>query len=505
MKRLATIAAAAAVAMMLGCGSSYAPPQGEVTGAPAAPLGRVLDLDIVLPHLQTAAGRPRGATLTATLSIEGNGEGRHAASIVLRAATAGGMPVTPGDLSNGKTFVTESGGRFQTTRIGPLRIDGGTFELLLQGSSSDGGWTIAGESWESQSGLTGTFSASRRHRFLVTTSDFGFSGAVALVSRRGGELVVEQPLALASPDPALRRSGAAVFVINRLSFDNLQRLDPQRQFTTSWQAGVGGGSNPHDVLLWSDAKAYVSRYEPPFDDLAVIDPRGGAHRGTIPLDAAADNQDGTPRADQLLAVGGELFVGVQNIDRTFTRYGSGRLAVIDPQQDRLVQVIELPGKNPGVLRALVEPDGRERIYVALAGVFPGLLPQELSGGVAVVDVRARLFERWALSDDDAGGNVAGLALASAQLGYAVISGEDYRQRVIAFDPSTGTVLRTVAAGQEFIPEIEVDGGGVLVVPDRSFNTPQICLYAIPGGVHDLETPLGCARLSAPPFAIEPLD
>ncbi|MFN7964095.1 MAG: hypothetical protein U0V87_00170 [Acidobacteriota bacterium] len=492
--------------LVSACGKSYQPPQGEVTGRPSAPLGRVIDTNVLLPHLVVDARGGRGVTLEMTLRIDGIGDGRHEARYTIGKATAAGGNAQIEDLSNGKTIVTESAGSFQTGRIGPLRVGNTSFELLLQGIASDGGWNLQGSSWESQSGLEGTFTGWRRHRFLVTSSDFAFAGSVALIElRRGVEIAVSENLSMASADPYLRQTGGALFVINRLTFDNLQRLDPESNFATSWQAGVGSGSNPHDALWIDRDRVYVSRYEPPFDDLLVLDPHGGRSVSTIPLDALADNGDATPRADQLCAVGDTVFVGLQNIDRSFTRYGSAKLAVVDSRRDALEQAITLPGKNPGALRAVTGDDGRPRVYVALAGIFPGLLPQELSGGVAVVDVNNRSFERWALDDDVAGGNIAGLAVHSSRLAYATISTASYQQRVIAFDPQTNTVLRTLSSSNEFVPELEIDSAGVLAVPDRSFERPQVCLYAVPAAGQDVEARLGCARLNAPPFAIEPLD
>jgi len=99
---------------------------------------------------------------------------------------------------------------------------------------------------------------------------------------------------------------------------------------------------------------------------------------------------------------GTVFVGIQDIDRTFTRYGEGRLAVIDPVTDEVVGSIPLGGKNPGALEVLVDAEGRSKIYVALSGIYPGLVERELSGGVFVVDVTNRAVERVALDDDDAG-------------------------------------------------------------------------------------------------------
>jgi len=326
---------------------------------------------------------------------------------------------------------------------------------------------------------------------------------VALVKNR--EVVIRRNLVTVSSDPVLRRTGRAVFAVNRLSFDNLQRLDPESDFATVWQAGSGVGANPHDVLWVSDDKLYVTRYEPPFNDVAVVSPKTGGTASSIVLEELADNRDGTPRADRVVTAEGAVFVGLQDIDRTFTRYGEAKLAVIDPALDEVVGVVPLGGKNPGEIEMLMGEDGRVRLYVALGGIFPGLLPQELSGGVVVVNAFNRAVERLALDDDDAGGNIAGLAVLSERLAYAVVTDEEFRNRIVAFDPEEAEVLRTVWETQEFIPEIEVDRKGILAVPDRSFTQPRLCLYRAPVDPGAVEVAIGCADLDLAPISIEALD
>ncbi len=496
----------AGLALLGGCGSDYAPPPDATTGEPAAQLGRVFDVTVDLPHVVFDGGRRVGVVLDLELRVEEPAPGTHPARLVHHGARVAGEPEDVTDLGASTTTLIETGERFETGRIGPVRVAGVTFEYFLRGTAGPGGWTAAGEARESQTALGGRFDAWRRQRLLVAATDFSIAASVDLLAlERDADLVVRADRARASSDPFLRVTGDAAFLVNRLSFDNVVRLDPQRDFAAAWQAGVGIGANPHDVLLVAEDRAYVSRYEPPFNDLLVIDPRGGASRGTIDLAPWAENPDGTPRPDRLCAAAGLVFVGLQDIDRTFTRYASGKLAAIDPATDRVIGIVSLPGKNPGTLERVREPDGGVRLYVALGGIFPGLLAQELSGGVAVVDPVNLAFERWALDDDDAGGNIGALAIARPELGYAVVSDASYRNRVIAFDPRTGTVLRTVWETADYVPEIEVTGGGLLAIPDRSFLAPRVCLFRVPTAPGDTETPAGCGALRRPPFSLESLD
>ncbi|MFQ5719887.1 MAG: hypothetical protein ACE5IK_10110 [Acidobacteriota bacterium] len=497
----------AALAFCAGCGSDFAPPVLSTTGTPAQPLGQILDADVDLPNLFVQEAGARGLRLPIRFDLPDAGPGQHTATYTLGDATAaGGLMVDVRDAGSGRTDVTVSADRWTTGRIGPLQVGTVVFEMMLIGTPEDGGRRIRGESFESQTSLAGTFVAEGRHRFLVSLTDFSFAGRVAQVDLiRGRTVEVRGDLGPVSSDAVLRRTGRSVFVINRLTFDNIQRLDPLADFATAWQAGVGVGANPHDIVDVGNGSGYVSRFEPPFNDLAVLDLADGTVTGSIPLGPLAENPDGTPRADRLVEVDGAIFVALQDIDRTFSRFAEGKLAVIDPAQQAVVGTIPLGGKNPVDLQLTRDAGGNARLWVALAGIFPGLSPQELSGGIVEVDPVNRAVTRLALDDDTAGGNIAGLAMVSSNLGYVVVSDATFTNRVLAFDPATGTVRRTVFESIDLIAGLSVDGGGVLAIPDRNFQMPVLCLYQVPADPAESETPLGCGGLDLLPFSVEALD
>jgi len=496
--------AACSLLCAFGCGEDYRPPMLETTGVPAAPLNQLLDLEVSLPGLRVRGSMWGGAELEIRLELEQSGYGQHPARVHYGPARIDGREVPVQDLSGGRTTVSFTPESWATGLLGPLIIEGTPFELLLDGVPDSAGWHVLGSSYETQTATVGGFEAWRRHRFLVAETDFlSTAGAIAEVSLiKGREIRVRRELEFVSSDPVLRLTGGASYGVNRFTFDNLQRLDPGAGFRTSWQARVGQGSNPQDVLQLDDDRALVSRYEPPFNDIAVFDPRSGTILSTIPLGEWAENRHGTPRASRLALADGTVFVGLQDIDRTFTEFEEGKLAVIDPTLEEVVGVIPLGGTNPSEIEVVRGEDGRTRLYVALAGIF---VPRELSGGVVVVDVTNRAVERWALDDDVAGGNIGGLAVGSERLGYVIVTDENYRNKVLAFDPRNGEVLRTVWESSSFIPEVELDTGGLLAVPDRSLFTPRLCLYRTPASPEGAETLVGCAPLQLPPFSIEALD
>ncbi|HXV75758.1 MAG TPA: hypothetical protein VD788_05510 [Candidatus Polarisedimenticolaceae bacterium] len=498
---------ALAWAALAGCGSDYLPPDLPTTGAPAGPLGQVLDLDVVFPNL-TVGQQPRpGVAFEMRVEIERTGFGEFAARVAYGSARLATAIVPIEDLSDGRTSITVTPDRWASGRLGPLRIDDATFEMMLDGSAEEEGWRVAGRALGSRSLDNGSFVGFRRHRFLVAGTDFlSTSGRLAeVVLVRETEVRVRHGLGLVSSDPVLGAGNSAVFVVNRLTFDNLQRLDPERDFATSWQRGVGAGSNPQYALRLSDERGYLSRYEPPYNDVAVFSPADGTILGSIPLETWAENPDGTPRPTTIVRAAGAVFVALQDVDRSFMHYAEGKLAVIDPDTDRVIGTILLGGRNPLGIDLWVDAGGREKLYVALAGIFPGTRPQELSGGVVVVDALNRVVDRMALDDDVAGGNIGAVAIVRESLGYATVSDERFVNRVVAFDPRSGSVLRTVVESDELIPTIAADGHGVLAVPDRRFFEPQTCLYRVPIDEGASETRIHCAAMELPPFSLVALD
>lgn len=499
-----TLLLTAASITTAGCGGNYSPPPDESSGDPAAPLAeRAFDVDVDLPHVTIGTDASVGVVLDMRLEVRGVGPGEHETLVTWGDAIVDGRRVPVEDVSGGKTVLVESEDTWRTDRIGPIRVENTTFELFLNGEPAEGGWRASGSARESQTGLGGRFDAWRRHRVLVASTDYAIAGSIDLIEvRRDSAVFAKLERARASSDPVVTLGGGAVFLVNRLTFDNVTRLDPGDDFSVSWQSSTSPGSNPHAAFSTSEGRVYVTRYEPPFDDVSVIKAQGGVPVTTVELGELAENADGTPRPDRMAEAEGAVFVGLQDIDRTFTEYASGKLAVIDPVTDELVGDVSLPGKNPGRIVVAPNLDGEPRLYVAMAGILEGLLPRELSGGVAVVDPFARAFERWALDDDDLDANVVDVAILSATRGFALVTTPRFTSSVVAFDPSTGEVGETIVESATFIPEIAVTRGGMLAVPNRSFADPSLC-------VHDVrETPsrlVGCAVLELGPASVAALD
>lgn len=279
----------------LGCGSDYEPPQGTTTGVEASSLAPVFDLEFDLPQLRIMNAPQPGARVSMRIRLESAASG-NSETVFLSGRALWGMQSAELVRESGlPARVLHTATALSSDGLGPFRVGTTRFNIYFDAGATDGGWNFEGTATETQSGLPGEVSAWRQRRFLVAGTDFvSNSGRIAEVAWvRDQSIEVRDGLETVSSDPVLAVAGDAVFVVNRLFFDNLQRLDPASEFRTAWQRSTSPGSNPQDVAGWGDL-LFVSRYEAPFNDVAILDAQGEQILDSIPLESVAENPDSTP-------------------------------------------------------------------------------------------------------------------------------------------------------------------------------------------------------------------
>jgi hypothetical protein len=274
-----------------------------------------------------------------------------------------------------------------------------------------------------------------------------------------------------------------IFVVNRFMADNIQIVENDPAFTTIGQYSVGNGSNPHDIRLVDNTKAYVTRYE--WKTLLIVDPYTGDSLGVIDLSPFSD-ADGIPEMDRMEIVGTRLFVTLNSIDRaTWLPDGPGKIAVIDVAADTLVdcdpaaaglQPIVLSFPNPySELR--YDPCGG-RLFVGCVGAW-GVM----DGGVESVDPFT-LTSSAVLTEDDLGGDAYDAVPAPGGRGYAVVLDAapwpDNFASLVRFDQSTGavtdTLFRQTSGTGSSLAGIELNRQMELYLCDRNLTHPGIRIY-----------------------------
>jgi hypothetical protein len=517
LKRLAVFTAL----VLAGCGGGgFGGRGGDPLPGPGARLDPVYDVTVTFPDAEVIAGGVtfHGILLDLAFTFvdatvrDGDPTFRAPADVV--AVTAGAVPqafVLP------QPIVVEGGiedDRFTTDYFGAIQFGTANLVISLEGTIAPGSRRIEGTADLFGTSERGTFVAVLRRRYLVAGTDLSNIGEAATVEvRYDREILLHEQLETISADPVARVEDGRPIVVNRLTYDNLQGLDPHNGFTTLFEPSTGNGSNPHDVVVLSDndagapftppapgeasaGVAFVTRYEPPYDDLALFDLDDGELIQSIDLRPLARNADRLPRPDQVLWSHRRLWVTLQDANAGFTKFESGRLAVIDPVLRRVEEVIDLAGQNPFESLELEPASGL--IYVGLAGLFPGrasAIPV-LSGGVEAIDPSTRRSLGLVVDDDDLGGNVASIAIPFPDRGFAVVTDASFRNTVQLFDPQARSVLGPVYGTTDRIADLESDGGGWVLVAEQSFTAPRLLILDGRTG-----TMLAAVSLRLPPLSI----
>jgi hypothetical protein len=333
--------------------------------------------------------------------------------------------------------------------------------------------------------------AALENRVIATTASCDFAtGGLTEVATDSFE-VVRHKLGVVDADSVIRKWGDRFFVLNRFRGSSVVEIDPSSKLEPIWGCSVGAGSNPHDIAVVSDTKAYVSRYDA--TTLAIVDlSRGPGCKdfttGTIDLSPYAD-ADGVPEMDQMVIVGDRLFVAIQRLDRNsfFRPAGAGALVVINITNDEIADVIELEVDNPFVeSKGLVYDEASERIYVG----SPGDLFTDLDdGGIELVDPDTLTSAGVVISGTDFGGDLTDFALVGSSRGYAVVAGENFEASVVEFDLTTRTTSEALATSPQLLSDIETTESGALWLADRHCSNPGFRVFDIRNNTETTSAPI----------------
>lgn len=271
----------------------------------------------------------------------------------------------------------------------------------------------------------------------------------------------------------VRASGDNIYILHDgYSFgssDNVQVLDAAT-FVTQAQYSLGNGANPHDLIVAGNT-AYVSIYNAAFDaDNADV---SGNPADVVEMDLATgeiirrysfadflnDDGDKLGRADQMVLVGGILYVALQDSEADFSVNAPGLIGMIDIVRKDVEGVITLQTKNP--VDVVLGSDG-DRLFIAAAEYDTS----GSDGGLEVIDIdtRASLF---VVADEDLGGYLERLATDNDGV-YAVASTLDadfnFSSKVmrLSADATDASGITTVDDAGSDVREILVTDGNLWI-------------------------------------------
>lgn len=195
--------------------------------------------------------------------------------------------------------------------------------------------------------------------------------------------------------PSQPQLGGKLWIIDRQNAA-LTMVEPKTCEITG-QVSVGNGAklNPHDMLVVSEKKIYVTRYDknptsndPAIsgDDIAILDRDTGEVTGHIDLSGYGGEVDGTvvhARPDRMVLAGGKVYVTLYECDDKFSTFLNGRVVVVDPNTDLVTTRIDLPGLKG--CEAIHHTPGTNMIYVGCGGSFADA-DMMAASGVAAIDI-----------------------------------------------------------------------------------------------------------------------
>ena len=312
---------------------------------------------------------------------------------------------------------------------------------------------------------------------FVTTTDFT-SGAAAVI-KGSPSFSIRQPEVSLSSDPAARSYNGKVFVINRFGADNIQVLDPAKNYNTIAQYSTGNGSNPQDIAFASESKAYISRLGEA--KLLIVKPLSGKSLGSIDLSEYSD-ADGLPEAAKMVIVDSRLFVALQRLDSAAFYAPTdmkGLIVVIDTITGTVLDTVELATKNP--VTDLIYDAASSKIFVGCAGGNRAFGYLDNDGGVESISIDIGKDEYKAdgvLLDEVAlGGDVLAMAMVSNKQAYALVGDESFNNYLVRFNPSDPMAgITKIWQTSSWINTIALDSEGFLYVADRDFTNPGVRVW-----------------------------
>ncbi len=315
----------------------------------------------------------------------------------------------------------------------------------------------------------------------------GYAATTALVTTDGSDVV-------------LKSFFDKVYVINRFGADTIQVINPEGYGIVA-DYSVGAGSNPQDIWVTSEEKAYVSRLDAQNDtadqsDVLIINPLTGVKLGSLDFKSYMnDDGDRLSRAAQMVGVDKKLFISMQDLPTNLLDKANapGKVAVVDMETDAILGVIALSGRNPA---DITYSPLTKKVYVSESGVFDSFATDVTDpyGGIEVIDPETLQSLGIMIDDMDLGAYAQAVRLASDTVGYVITGG----LAIASFNPTTYQVINKAffTTAGFYLPDFSLDKDGNIYVADATVGNAGIIVINQAGTVL-----AGPVAVGAPPSSI----
>jgi DNA-binding beta-propeller fold protein YncE len=303
--------------------------------------------------------------------------------------------------------------------------------------------------------------------------------------------------------PTMIQPGHEVLLIDRQNATLTWVAPATCEVSRQLNVGEGKPTNPQDVIPVSAHKAYVTRYAGVASDLLIIDPAAATILGHVdlrPLAPTAGNQAVLANPSRGLLVDGKVYVVLTALSEDSKAGGPGRVLIVDPASDSVVDSIDLPAlKNCASIAA-----AGSAVVVTCGGVY-GDPNQTKESGVAWIDLAAspRTMKIVAAKDFGRAFSPFDAAAVSSAQAFA-ITGGDFSgtppDQLWAFDFAGGAPRKLLDGHMAFtLSGLVVDPAGKkLYVADGDAAAPRLHILDLAASAPTAPTSLVTNRAGLPP-------
>ncbi len=299
----------------------------------------------------------------------------------------------------------------------------------------------------------------------TVASDYS-SGSHAFVSGSGVDYTALNNIDPTTSDITMASGGNYFYRIGRAGGGNhITKFSFDAPQSVIWQYSVKDSptetvlSNPSDMVVVNEQKAYVLRYGKPV--IWIVNPSATNEAdfkiGEIDLSAYSDS-DGIPEMYKGVVAGNKLFVSIQRLV-TFAPTETAYVAVIDINTDTEIDALYTGDSLKGIPLNIRNPNNDimyvaedNAVYIQGLGAYSA---SEYSGGIEKIDVDSlaltTVLDDGSVSDHPYG-HIASLAVASSTDAYFIgcadcYSGGTYSiHNLFRLNPSTRQVTPITITG-----------------------------------------------------------
>jgi hypothetical protein len=347
----------------------------------------------------------------------------------------------------------------------------------------------------------------------IISTDFSSGGRFSMIDT--SSLVALPTLSYIHSDAVIRYFNQKIYIVNRLNRDSILILNPLLGYLPLQEFSMGSGSNPQDIAVVNDSKAYVSLYNRTY--LAVVDLNNGQIYKNIDLavysetfSTSSSGIDGKPEMAKMIIYENILYLQLQRLDRNdISGFPSPNtdsyILKINIITDEIIGVSKTLYPNPyGKMQKITL--GSENFIAVCLPARLGYISQ-LDGGIGALNIATGEFRTSPLySEKDAGGDILDMVIKSETEGFAYVLDSSFNKSIQRFNPSTGEktgTLATYTSNLGNISGLALSQTGKLFLGSAEYNNPGITVFETANGEIRQITPIPIS-VGLRPFDLEVL-